>query len=87
MFIFYICTYSGSLDHEVIFQSLESVQGTLEAKKLFVKDIIKEAQRFRKKQLMQSLEDWLTKLSTSGSKGMDVSRTAKNSSRVNAGQR
>ena len=53
---------SYSTDYDVIFQNLENIQGSFETKQTFVKDVIKEAERLRKKPLIQCLEDWLTKL-------------------------
>lgn len=49
-------------NYDVIFQNLENIQGSFETKKTFVQDVIKEAERFRKKPLIQFLEEWLTKL-------------------------
>ena len=46
----------------MIFQHLEAVKGSIEAKKLFVVDIAKEANKFKKKKLVQMLEDWRTNL-------------------------
>jgi hypothetical protein len=51
-----------SVDYEVIFQHLESVRGSNEVRKLFVVDIIKEATKFKKKKLVQTLEEWRTSL-------------------------
>ncbi len=73
------------LGYDGIFQCLDNVQGTLEGKRLFVKEIIKEAERFRKKQLIQYLEEWMAKLN-SGSK-TETGRNIKNSSKVNTSQR
>lgn len=72
--------------YEVIFQTLENVQGSVEAKKLFVRDIIKEAERFRKKQLIQYLEDWLGKLGPVSSSKTELGRNIKNNSKLSAGQ-
>ena len=71
--------------YDGIFQSLENIQGSLEAKRLFVKEIIKEAERFRKKQLIQYLEEWMTRLN-SGIK-TETGRSIKNSSKLNTSQR
>lgn len=51
-----------SVDYEIIFQHLESVRGSNEVKKLFVTDITKEATKFKKKKLVQLLEEWRTNL-------------------------
>lgn len=87
----YICTRVCiiycvlSPGYEAIFQSLENVQGSVEAKKSFAKDIIKEAERFRKKQLIQHLEDWVTKLSPIGSNNKtDVGRSGSSITKNNS---
>ena len=41
---------------------MEAVRGSNEVKKLFVVDITKEANKFKKKKLVQMLEDWRTNL-------------------------
>lgn len=74
-----------NIDYDAIFHNLENVQGSVEAKKSFAKDIIKEAEKFRKKQLIQYLEDWVTKLNSAGSNNtkVDIGRSVsgKNNSR------
>ena len=54
--------YAFFVDYEMIFQHLEAVRGSNEVKKLFVVDITKEANKFKKKKLVQMLEDWRTNL-------------------------
>lgn len=57
-----------SIDYDPIFQHLDTIQGTADTKRAFVQDVIKEAERFRKKQLVALLHDWtlgLPKASTS----------------------
>ena len=49
-------------DFDIIFQHLEAVRGSNEIKKLFVVDITKEASKFKKKRLVQLLEEWRTNL-------------------------
>ena len=56
------CDMAFHSDYEVIFQHLEAVRGSNEVKKLFVVDITKEANKFKKKKLVQLLEDWRTNL-------------------------
>ena len=59
------------VDFEVIFQHLDNVKGSISIRKNFVMDIVKEAKRFKKKPLIEKLEEWadqlkdLKKLSTS----------------------
>ena len=64
---------------------MESVQGSVDAKRSFVKEIIREAERFRKKQLIQYLEDWMSKLS-SGNKPETV-KSVKNNNKLTSGHR
>ena len=61
-----------SLDYEPIFQHMENVQGPLDVRKVFVLEIIKEAERFRKKPLVQALEEWMARL---GAPVQDKQRT------------
>jgi hypothetical protein len=42
---------------------LNSIQGTADTKRAFVNEVIKEAERFRKKQLVDLLNDWTLGLS------------------------
>lgn len=51
-----------SLDYDNLFHQLNSVQGNMELKCAFVKDIIHEAGRFKKKVLIQMLEQFQTSL-------------------------
>lgn len=46
------------LDYDPIFQHLDTIQGTADTKRAFVQEVIKEAERFRKKQLVALLYDW-----------------------------
>ena len=51
-----------TLDFEVIFQHLDSVKGSITIRKNFVMDIVKEAKRFKKKPLIEKLEEWAEQL-------------------------
>lgn len=62
-------------DYDPIFQHLDNIQGTADTKRAFINDVIKEAERFRKKQLIQLLEDWTLKLSTTKTGSSDKSRS------------
>ena len=48
--------------YDAIFQHLENVRGSMETKDAFACDIIKEAGKFKKKKLVQELEEWRTNL-------------------------
>ena len=50
------------VDFEVIFQHLDNVKGSISIRKDFVKDIVKEAKRFKKKPLIEKLEEWADQL-------------------------
>ena len=49
-------------DFEVIFQHLDNVKGSITIRKNFVMDIVKEAKRFKKKPLIEKLEEWAEQL-------------------------
>ena len=51
-----------NLDYEVIFQHLDNVKGSITIRKNFVMDIVKEAKRFKKKPLIEKLEEWAEQL-------------------------
>lgn len=51
-----------SPDYDAIFQHLEAVRGSVEIRRGFVRDVMKEAGKFKRKQLIQQLEDWGAKL-------------------------
>lgn len=51
-----------SLDYDAIFQHLEAVRGSVEIRRGFVRDVMKEAGKFKRKQLIQQLEEWGAKL-------------------------
>lgn len=49
-------------DYDNLFHHLNSVQGNVELKCAFVRDVIREAGRFKKKVLIQMLEQFQTSL-------------------------
>ena len=74
---FLLCVYEALIffpfvDYDPIFQLMENVQGPLDVRKMFVLEIIKEAERFRKKPLVQALEEWMSRL---GAPVQDKQRT------------
>lgn len=46
----------------MIFQHLDNVKGSITIRKNFVMDIVKEAKRFKKKPLIEKLEEWAEQL-------------------------
>lgn len=52
------------IDHQVLFQHLDSVKGTVEERKKLVEHVVKEATKFKKKQLIEQLEEWSNNLSS-----------------------
>ncbi len=63
-FILLLLLVCLSLGYDTLFQHLENIRGTLETRETFVGDIIKEAGRFKRKKLVQQLEEWKTNLKT-----------------------
>uniref|UniRef100_A0A286XGN4 INTS6/SAGE1/DDX26B/CT45 C-terminal domain-containing protein n=1 Tax=Cavia porcellus TaxID=10141 RepID=A0A286XGN4_CAVPO len=53
-----------SSEYERIFKLLDQVQGSLEVKKQFVEFAIKEAARFKRRDLIKKLEKMLEKFPT-----------------------
>ena len=45
-------------DFTLVFEHLGNVKGTVEVKRSFLNDIIREAGRFKRKQLVEQLKDW-----------------------------
>lgn len=45
-------------DYDSIFQHLEEVRGSQETRDLFVCEVIREAGKFKRKKLVQELEEW-----------------------------
>jgi hypothetical protein len=45
-------------DFTHVFEHLGSVKGTVEVRRSFLNDIIREAGRFKRKQLVEQLKDW-----------------------------
>ena len=55
-------TLSFLTDYDVLFQLLEGVKGSVEVRRAFVQDIVAEATKFKRKPLIQQLEEWGAKL-------------------------
>ena len=51
-----------SADYDAIFQHLEAVRGSVDIRRGFVREVVKEAGKFKRKQLIQQLEEWGAKL-------------------------
>lgn len=66
-----VCVLSLLLcaDFDVIFHHLEGVRGSIEVRRAFVQEVIREAGKFKRKQLIQQLEVWSSKLSALKSAG------------------
>ena len=47
---------------QTLFQYLEGVKGSVEVRRGFVQDVIKEATKFKRKPLIQQLEEWVERL-------------------------
>ena len=47
-----------SSDFTLVFEHLGSVKGSVEARRSFLNDIIREAGRFKRRQLVEQLKDW-----------------------------
>ena len=50
-------------DFDVIFHHLEGVRGSIEVRKAFVQEVVREAGKFKRRPLIQQLEVWSAKLS------------------------
>ena len=46
------------LDHDKLFETLDKVQGNLDTKRLVVRQVIQEATRFKRKVLVQMLQQF-----------------------------
>ena len=55
-------TLLSLLDYDALFQHLEGVKGSVEVRRIFVQDVIREATKFKKKPLILQLEEWTEKL-------------------------
>lgn len=62
-------------DYDAIFQHLEALRGSVEVRKGFVRDIVKEAGKFKRKQLIQQLEEWGARLTSLKPAGTHVPHT------------
>ena len=68
LFLFFLLSCPPSLslslsaDYDVIFQHLEAVRGSVDIRRGFVREVVKEAGKFKRKQLIQQLEEWGAKL-------------------------
>eukprot|EP00731_Ephydatia_muelleri_P030070 Em0021g593a len=51
-------------NHQALFQHLENVKGSVEERKKLVEHVVKEATKFKKKQLVEQLEEWSNNLSS-----------------------
>ena len=47
-------------DNDAILKHIKNVRGSVEVKRVFVQDIMKEAKRWKKKGLLEQLEEWLS---------------------------
>ena len=47
---------------QTLFQYLEGVKGSVEVRRGFVQDVIREATKFKRKPLIQQLEEWAERL-------------------------
>ena len=55
-----MCTLLALLaDNEAILRHIKNIKGSVEVKRVFVQDIMKEAKRWKKKGLLEQLEEWL----------------------------
>ena len=59
-----ICQLPFITDNQALFQHLDSVKGSVEERKKMVEHIVKEATKFKKKQLIEQLEEWSNNLSS-----------------------
>ena len=46
-------------DNDAILKHIKNIKGSVEVKRVFVQDIMKEAKRWKKKGLLEQLEEWL----------------------------
>ena len=53
-------------DYDALFQLLELVKGSVEVRRAFVQDIVSEATKFKRKPLIQRLEEWGARLGSLG---------------------
>ena len=53
-------------DYDMLFQLLELVKGSVEVRRAFVQDIVSEATKFKRKPLIQRLEEWGARLGSLG---------------------
>ena len=58
IFLLKILTSFFFTDFDAIFQTLDKVQGSHDVKRVFAQDLITHAEKFRKKQLVESLREW-----------------------------
>ena len=64
--LYYIPTLSSHLSPDyspqTLFQHLEGVKGSVEVRRGFVQEVIREATKFKRKPLIQQLEEWAERL-------------------------
>ena len=53
-----------SIDTSSVLQHVNNLKGSVDERKAFVMDIMKEARRWKKKALIEQLQDWMEKTST-----------------------
>ena len=51
--------HASLADNDAILRHIKNIKGSAEVKRVFVQDIMKEGKRWKKKGLLEQLEEWL----------------------------